>query len=96
VFVLLATARAAPVPPPKKRRFLLGSLDFAAMLVGMVFSRLGRVMGSMKSVPVSNMSVMGGLLVIPGVMVLGSFHMMSRCVFVVFRRHFVVLGTFVF
>ena len=66
------------------------------MLVGMVFGRLGGVMGRMKPVPLSDMGVVRRFLMVAGVMVLGSFEMMSCCVFVVFCRHLVVLGTFVF
>ena len=66
------------------------------MLVGMVFGRLGGVMGRMKPVPLSDMGVVRRFLMIAGVMVLGSFEMMSCCVFVVFGRHLVVRGTFVF
>ena len=65
------------------------------MLVGMVFGRFAGVMCRMKRVPLSDMRVVRRFLVIAGFMVRGSFAMMSSCLFVVFCRLFVVLGTFV-
>jgi hypothetical protein len=66
----------------------------AAMLVGMVFTRFAGVVCRMKPMPVSDMRVVRRFLVIPGFIVLGSFAMMSCCMFVVFRRLDVVLCAF--
>jgi hypothetical protein len=64
--------------------------DGATMLVGAVFSGFLGVMRRMKPVPVSDVRVVRRFLVIAGFMMLGSFAMMSRCVFVVFYRLLVV------
>jgi len=65
------------------------------MLVGMVFGRFAGVVRRMKTVPVSDMRVVRPLLMIAGFMVTCGFAMVSRCVFVVFCRLFVVVGAFV-
>jgi hypothetical protein len=61
------------------------------MLVGMVLGRFTGMVGRMEPVPVSDMGVVRGFLVIAGFMVFGSFAMMSCRVFVVFCRLLVVL-----
>jgi hypothetical protein len=73
----------------------LALVDVAPMLVGMVFGRFAGVVRRMKTVPVSDMRVVPCLLVIAGFMVTSGFAMVSRCVFVVFCRLFVVVGAFV-
>lgn len=57
------------------------------MLAGVVLGRFPGVMRRVKPVPVSDMRVVRRFLVIPACVVLGSFPMMSRRLFVVFCRH---------
>ena len=85
---------APPSPdccPPKP----LTASDGIAVLVRMVFGRFVGVMCRMKRVPLSDMRVVRRFLVIARFMVRGSFAMLSGCLFVVFCRLLVVLGTFV-
>jgi hypothetical protein len=65
---------------------------FAAVLVGMVFSRFTRVVGRMEPMPVNKTGVVRRLFVITGLMVLGSFAMMSCRLFVAFCRFVVVFS----
>jgi hypothetical protein len=67
----------------------------SAVFVGMMLGRFGGVVGSVLSVPVRYMSVVTGLLVIPALMMLGSFTMVFRCVLVMFSRLVMMLCTFV-
>jgi hypothetical protein len=67
----------------------------SAVLVGMMFGRFSRVVGSVLSVPVRYVSVVTGLLVISALVVLGSFTMVFRRVLVMFSRLVMVLCSFV-
>jgi hypothetical protein len=63
-----------------------------AVFVGMMLGRFGRVVGSVLGVPMRYVSVVTGLLVIPALMMLGSFTMVFRCVLRTFVCHFVYLS----
>jgi hypothetical protein len=65
------------------------------MLIGMVFGGLAGVMCRIKPVAVCDVRMVRRFLVIAGFMVLGSFAMMNRCLFVMFCCLLVMLGTFV-
>jgi hypothetical protein len=62
-----------------------------SMLVGMVFGGLLGVMCRVMRVPVSDVRMVCCLFVVAGLMVLGSFAMMSCCLLVVFCRFIVML-----
>lgn len=62
----------------------------------MMLGRFGSVMGRMQGVPVRDVSVMAGLLVISPFVMLGSFTMVFRRVLMMFGRLVVVFRTFVF
>jgi hypothetical protein len=67
----------------------------SAVLVGMMLGRFGRVVGSVLSVPMGDVGVVTGLLVISTLVMLGSFTMVFCCVLVMFGRLVMMLCAFV-
>jgi hypothetical protein len=67
----------------------------SAVFVGMMLGSFSRVMGSVLSVAMRYVSVVTRLLMIPTLMMLGSFTMVFRCVLVMFSRLVMMLCTFV-
>jgi hypothetical protein len=66
-------------------RFLLAGVH-QSVLAGMMFHRFFGMIGSVQRVPVGDMGVMRGLLVIARVMVLGRFPVMFGRVLMMLRR----------
>ena len=66
----------------------------SAVLVGMMLCRFSSVMSRMLSVPMRDVGVMPALLVIPTLVMLGSFKVVFRGVLVVISRFAVVVRTF--
>jgi hypothetical protein len=71
-------------------------LFFVTVLGNVLFARLLGVMVRMRRMSVSQMRMVRGAFMIPGLVMPGRFAMMARCVLVMFGRAMMVFGGWMF